>query len=298
MTSRFTSVEQTIDDFAHRVLARVEGGWLPSAVIEFTVFGIKQAWACLFGGLMLAMIMASALFYPEDAMLNRYDALFLGALMIQLGMIAFRLETFDEVKVILVFHVVGTAMEIFKTSVGSWVYPEEAIFRIADVPMFSGFMYAAVGSYLARVTRIFDFRFTHYPPVWATVVLAGLVYVNFFAHHYLPDIRLGLFAVVLLLFGRTRVYFRVFRFRFWMPLVVGFGLVALFIWFAENIGTLSRAWLYPNQANGWSLVSIQKLGSWYLLMIISFVLVTLVRRPQQMMPDLESKNVHGSKDGT
>ncbi|CDO58960.1 hypothetical protein BN1012_Phect746 [Candidatus Phaeomarinobacter ectocarpi] len=298
MTSRFTSVEQTIDDFAHRVLARLEGGWLPSAVIEFVVFGIKQAWACLFGGLMLAMIMASALFYPEDAVLNRYDALFLGALIIQLGMIAFRLETFDEVKVILVFHVVGTAMEIFKTSVGSWVYPEQAIFRIVDVPMFSGFMYAAVGSYLARVTRIFDFRFTHYPPVWATVVLAGLVYVNFFAHHYLPDIRLGLFAVVLVLFGRTRVYFRVFRFRFWMPLVIGFGLVALFIWFAENIGTLSRAWLYPNQANGWSLVSIQKLGSWYLLMIISFVLVTLVRRPQQMTPDLESKNVYRSEDGT
>ncbi|GAB5504489.1 DUF817 domain-containing protein [Pyruvatibacter sp.] len=296
MTSRFTSVEQTIDDFAHKVLERVEGGWLPSAVIEFIVFGVKQAWACLFGGLMLAMIMASALFYPEDASLNRYDALFLGALMIQLGMIAFRLETFDEVKVILVFHVVGTAMEIFKTSVGSWVYPEDAIFRIADVPMFSGFMYAAVGSYLARVTRIFDFRFTHYPPLWTTLVLAALVYVNFFSHHYLPDIRLVLFAFVLLIFGRTRVYFRVFRFRLWMPLVVGFGLVAVFIWFAENIGTLSRAWLYPNQANGWSLVSIQKLGSWYLLMIISFVLVTLVRRPQQMTRELENEHVCRSED--
>lgn len=298
MTSRFTSVEQTIDDFAHKVLARVEGGWLPSAVIEFIVFGVKQAWACLFGGLMLAMIMASALFYPDDASLNRYDALFLGALMIQLGMIAFRLETYDEVKVILVFHVVGTAMEIFKTSVGSWIYPEDAIFRIADVPMFSGFMYAAVGSYLARVTRIFDFRFTHYPPLWTTLVLAALVYVNFFSHHYLPDIRIVLFAFVLLIFGRTRVYFRVFRFRLWMPLVVGFGLVAVFIWFAENIGTLSRAWLYPNQANGWSLVSIQKLGSWYLLMIISFVLVTLVRRPRQMTRELENKNVSRSENRT
>ena len=36
-------------------------------------------------------------------------------------------------------------------------------------------------------------------------------------------------------------------------------------------------------------MSIQKLGSWYLLMIISFVLVTLVRRPQQMTRELENK---------
>jgi uncharacterized membrane protein YoaT (DUF817 family) len=64
-----------------------------------------------------------------------------------------------------------------------------------------------------------------------------------------------------------------------MPLLVGWGLVALFIWFAENIGTFARAWSYPNQANGWEMVGIEKLGSWYLLMIISFVLVSIVQRP-------------------
>jgi uncharacterized membrane protein YoaT (DUF817 family) len=67
-----------------------------------------------------------------------------------------------------------------------------------------------------------------------------------------------------------------------MPLLLGFALVALFIWFAENIGTWSRAWLYPGQAEAWTPVSIQKLGAWYLLMIISFVLVTLVHRPQPL----------------
>ena len=65
-----------------------------------------------------------------------------------------------------------------------------------------------------------------------------------------------------------------------MPLLLGFLLVALFIWFAENIGTWSRAWLYPGQEAGWTPVSIQKLGAWYLLMIISFVLVTLIHRPR------------------
>ena len=65
-----------------------------------------------------------------------------------------------------------------------------------------------------------------------------------------------------------------------MPLLLGFVLVSLFIWFAENIGTASRVWLYPNQAAGWSPVSAAKLGSWFLLMIVSYVLVTLVNRPE------------------
>ena len=32
-----------------------------------------------------------------------------------------------------------------------------------------------------------------------------------------------------------------------MPLLLGFTLVALFIWFAENIGTFTAAWIYPHQ---------------------------------------------------
>ena len=34
--------------------------------------------------------------------------------------------------------------------------------------------------------------------------------------------------------------------------------------------------------NGWELVSIGKLGSWFLLMIISYVLVSAVNRPAAM----------------
>jgi uncharacterized membrane protein YoaT (DUF817 family) len=55
--------------------------------------------------------------------------------------------------------------------------------------------------------------------------------------------------------------------------LLGFILVTLFIWFAENFGTYSRAWIYPSQADGWSLVSPAKLGSWFLLMLISYVMV-------------------------
>lgn len=279
---RFTSLEARIDHAAHTVLDRLPASGLWGALVEFLVFGLKQAWACLFGGAMLALIIATRLFWPHDISFARYDFLFLAALGIQVAMLVFRLETLSEAKVILIFHVVGTAMEVFKTAAGSWIYPEESIFRIGAVPLFSGFMYAAVGSYLARITRIFDMRYTHYPPLWMTVVLAAAIYINFFAHHFTLDIRYALFAATAVLFLRTVVHYRVFRFRHRMPLLLGFLLVALFIWFAENIGTWSRAWLYPGQEDSWTPVSIQKLGAWYLLMIISFTLVTLVHRPKTL----------------
>jgi uncharacterized membrane protein YoaT (DUF817 family) len=153
---------------------------------------------------------------------------------------------------------------------------------------FSGFMYASVGSYIARISRIFDMRYTSYPPLWTTLLLAAAIYINFFAHHFVVDLRYALFAATALLYLRTIVHYRVFRFRHRMPLLVGFLLVALFIWFAENIGTWSRAWIYPGQADAWTPVSIQKLGAWYLLMIISFVLVTLVHRPQSLESAVDS----------
>ena len=121
-------------------------------VVEFVVFGLKQGWACLFGGLMLGLIIVSRWLWPEAAPIARYDLLVVAALLIQVGMLGFKLETLDEAKVILIFHVVGTVMEIFKTGAGSWIYPEPSLLRIGGVPLFSGFMYAAVGSYLARVT--------------------------------------------------------------------------------------------------------------------------------------------------
>ena len=265
-----------------RIRARLEAvapqRGVPAFIYEFLLFGFKQGWACLFGGLMLALLLATHLWWPAEAPIARYDFLTVAALLIQAGMLAFRLESWDEAKVILAFHIVGTVMELFKTAHGSWEYREAGLLRIGDVPLFSGFMYAAVGSYLARVWRIFDFRFTGYPRRGWTIALAVAVYVNFFAHHWLPDICLALFAATALLFARTRVHYRPFRVHRTMPLLLGFLLVALFIWFAENIGTFAHAWSYPHQRGGWSAVPIGKLGAWYLLMIISFVLVSLVHR--------------------
>ena len=256
--------------------ARAADNPLSLAAFEFFAFGVKQAWACLFGGALLGLILLTFLYYPDTAPLSRYDFLVLASVTLQAGLLLSGLETWEEARVILVFHIVGTAMEVFKTQVGSWAYPEPSILRIGDVPLFSGFMYAAVGSYIARVWRIFDFRFTHFPPLWVQGLLALAIYVNFFAHHYTLDIRNGLFVAIVLIYGRCVVWFRPDRAERPMPLVIGFGLVALFIWFAENIGTFAKAWAYPGQETGWHMVSLQKIGAWYLLMIISFVLVAFI----------------------
>jgi uncharacterized membrane protein YoaT (DUF817 family) len=146
-----------------------------------------------------------------------------------------------------------------------------------DVPLFSGFMYAAVGSYMARVIRIFRMRFAPYPPFWATVLLGTAIYVNFFAHHFLPDIRLALFAATVLLFARTRVWFTNTDHARWMPLPLAALLSAVALWVAENVGTATGTWLYSGQLPG-QTVSLAKLGSWYLLLYVAFVTVTLVSR--------------------
>jgi hypothetical protein len=38
-----------------------------SGLYEFLRFGIKQGWACLFGGAMVGLLIGSHLFYPPDA---------------------------------------------------------------------------------------------------------------------------------------------------------------------------------------------------------------------------------------
>ncbi len=273
--SRFAQIRHRLENFEP---PRGPASW----IYEFLLFGFKQAWACLFGGLMLALLFGTFLVYPENAALYRYDFITLCALAIQIGMLTFRLETVAEAKVILLFHIVGTVMELFKTVNGSWAYPEPAYLKIGDVPLFSGFMYAAVGSYLARVSRIFDMRYAHYPLQWLCLLLAVAIYINFFAHHWLPDIRVILFAACFVLFVRTWVYFKVWREYRRMPLLVGFLLVALFIYFAENIATFARAWNYPGQEQVWEPVGLGKLGAWYLLMIISFVLTSIVHKPRPL----------------
>lgn len=275
-----TGLERRIDRAANRWLReRPASGWR-SAAIECAVFLLKQAWACVFGALLLLVIVAARLWWPDGAVIARNDALTIAAVLIQLAMLAFRLESGRELWVVVLFHLTGTAMELFKTDVGSWSYDAEGVLRIGAVPLFSGFMYAAVGSYMVRVHRLHELRFSRYPRVWLTTVLAILIYANFFAHHYVFDLRWILLAAVALLWMRTVMHFRVWRRVLRLPQLLVFAGVAAFIWLAENIATWAGAWAYPYQEEGWQFVGPEKLISWFLLMILSVVMVTWVYPPR------------------
>ncbi|WP_299203471.1 DUF817 domain-containing protein [uncultured Amphritea sp.] len=253
---------------------------------EFWLFGLKQAYASIFGGFLLGVMIVTRLWYPLES-LHRYDFIFLAAIAFQLFLLAFKLETLRESVVIIVFHLVATLMELFKTSdaIGSWVYPEEYLFGIGNVPLFTGFMYSAVGSYIARVWRIFEFEYSCYPSKLMTVLLVILVYANFFSHHYIWDMRWLLLGATVVLFYKTEIYFKVRVTHRKMPILLGWFLVALFIWFAENIATYANIWIYPNQVNAWQMVSIAKLSSWFLLMLLSFVLVSIINTVRIRTPE-------------
>lgn len=251
--------------------------------------------AAVFGITILTLIMVTSAIWQEDWPVYRYDFLFVLVIAMQIALLVFGMETWAEARVIIVFHIVGVVMEMFKTSVGSWVYPEPAVFKVLGVPLFTGFMYSAVGSYIARGWRLTEIKLTGAPPEWMGAVLALLIYINFYSHHFLPDIRLGLFAAVAVLYWRCWAHFPRSALGAHsgkvdagfpsecatgknVPIIVLFGMVALLIYAAENIGSVSGTWLYPNQHAEWRPVPIGKLGSWFLLMIVSFTLVRLVRR--------------------
>ena len=230
--------------------------------------------AAIFGILILSAIMLTAFIWQDDWPLYRYDFLFIAVLAFQIWLLATGRETWAEARVIFVFHIVGVIMEIFKTSVGAWIYPEEAVFRLGGVPLFTGFMYSAVGSYIARGWKLSDMRLSGAPAQWAGGLLALAIYINFYSHHFIPDARYVLMAVTVLLYWRCWAHFPAMG---RVPVLALFFLVGVLVYAAENVGSVSGTWLYPNQMKEWAPVPIGKLGSWTLLMIVSFSLVRLVR---------------------
>lgn len=250
---------------------------MPATIREFAVFTLKQARACVFAGSFFVL-----LFLSNELPLGplaRYDFLFIAALGIQVVLYLIKVETKDEIKTIALFHVLGLALELYKTSpqVASWSYPEPGLLKVATVPLFSGFMYAAVGSYISQAWRIMRLRLDGTVGYRWAAALGGGIYLNFFTNHVLPDVRWILIPLVFAVFWKVRVAFTVTERERRMPLVVSFLLIAFFIWIAENISTYLGAWKYPHQLTTWSMVSWHKITSWYLLVIISFILVVQLK---------------------
>jgi len=239
------------------------------AVAQLLRFAWLEARACAFAVVIFAGLALSTVVPLPIA---RYDALLLYGVVATLTFWALRLETGREVLGTLAFHVVGLVFEVLKVRLGSWAYPEDAVTKVAGVPLYSGFMYAAVGSYIARAWRLMDLRLTRYRP-WPTAVLAAAVYANFLTHHFLPDVRVVLALLLVAATWRTWVHYTVGESRYRMPLALSFVLIGFFLWLAENISTIFAAYRYPDQADGWSMVHVGKFGSWALLVVVSFVLV-------------------------
>jgi uncharacterized membrane protein YoaT (DUF817 family) len=260
----------------HALSRAVTPQWA-AGICEFLVFGLKQAAACVFAGSFLFLLAISG--HISIPGLYRYDFLFLSAIAIQIVLVAVRLENWREVAVLSLFHLIGMGLELFKTSssVRSWSYPEPAFFHIRTVPLYSGFMYASVASYIMQAWRLMQVRLTAFPPFPLAVGLCAAIYANFFTNHYMLDLRWPLAACVLLLFRRTQVRFTVTVTERRMPLALSFLLIAFFIWVAENIATYFGAWQYPHQKRQWAIVGPTKISSWMLLVIISFIIVAALK---------------------
>lgn len=165
---------------------------------------------------------------------------------------------------------------------GSWVYPDEANSKFFGVPLYSGFMYASVASFICQSWRHLKISMIPWPKYDLALTVAVLIYINFFTHHFLYDFRWILILVLFLVFSHTTVYFTLLDKVFNMPIILSFLLVGFFIWIAENIVTYLGAWQYPNQQQVWQLVSLGKISSWFLLVIISIVIVAQLKMKKSM----------------
>ncbi|MEU3889065.1 DUF817 domain-containing protein [Streptomyces sp. NPDC029041] len=249
----------------------------PSAtpVRRLLAFAWIQTRACAFAFALLSGVAVSALL--PDLPVARYDVLVVYGVLLTMLFWARGWESGRDVVVITVCHVIGLAFELVKVSLGSWSYPEPAVLKFAGVPLYGGFLYAAVGSYVCRAWRLFDLGLVRYRPR-ATAVVATAVYVNFFTHHWLPDVRWVLAGLLVAVTLGTSVRFTVRGVRLRMPLALSFGLIGFFLWVAENLATLAGAWRYPYQEHAWQPVGVQKIGAWALLISVTFVLAAVGRR--------------------
>lgn len=239
-------------------------------------FGIQQCLSCIFPVAVFCTLAISKLI--DTPLIPRYDFILIVCILVQWLMVYLKLESIDELKMISIFHIIGTVLEMFKVHMESWSYPEFAFAKVCGVPLYSGFMYASVASYICQAWKRLDLKFINWPPVYVTYPIAVLIYINFFAHHFLPDMRWCIILSLFFLFKRSRVFFEVAQHQYSMQVIQSFFLIGFFIWLGENIATFLGAWKYPDQLQTWQMVHLGKISSWYLLVIISIIIVVNLKR--------------------
>ncbi len=240
-------------------------------LIEFLCFGLKQLIGITFG---LTLILGFVLTTNTD---YRYDILFIYALIIQYCLYKFKFESKRDILVVTVFHLVGLSMELIEVSINhSWEYTSTGFFYIASVPIFTGFMYASVGSYMAKEFKLLKLKLDNMPSDKFIIIFSITIYANFILNNHIHDFRYLLLLIMAVVYNRATLHFSPARQQYKFNLPFAFLLIGFFIWVAENISTYLGIWSYPNQVPVWHMVHISKITSWMLLSIVSFNLVYLL----------------------
>ena len=214
----------------------------------------------------------------DHSVIPRYDFLLIVCVLAQVVLFLSGIESKREVAVIFIFHGLGVLLELHKVNVGSWSYPEEAFTKFAGVPLYSGFMYSSVASYICRAWDNFDLKLIHWPHSVLVIFVGAAIYVNFFTNAFVMDVRWFIIPVLVIVFWRTKVQFNSNGIIRQMPMLLSFVLIGFFIWLAENIATFLGAWKYTYQHEGWAAVDLSKITSWSLLVIVSVIIVGQLKR--------------------
>ncbi|MGB3101494.1 MAG: DUF817 family protein, partial [Psychrobacillus psychrotolerans] len=125
------------------------------------LFTYLQALSCIFPVIIFSALALSK--FVSIPLIPRYDLILLLCIAGQIFMLISKLETWDEFKVICLFHIIGLGLELYKVHMGSWSYPEEAFSKVGGVPLYSGFMYASVASYICQSWRRMNLHMYNWP---------------------------------------------------------------------------------------------------------------------------------------
>ncbi|MEO6166391.1 MAG: DUF817 domain-containing protein [Chitinophagales bacterium] len=292
----FTNTPAFLSSLFQKLEHRDHHSWFLNFLKEFFAFGIKQLLCCIFPAFIILILLISRKI--ELPFLYRYDFLLLMCIAMQALMYFTKMETKDELLVITLFHMIGLMMEIFKVHMGSWSYPEEGWTKVSGVPLYSGFMYASVASYICQAWRWFELKVSGWPgKLWA-IGICITIYLNFFTHHFVYDLRYLIIPLLVIIFFKTRVHFHTNGNIRQMPLVISFLLIGFFVWIAENIATFLGAWKYTYQHAGWQMVTTGKIASWFLMIVISIIIVIelkfIKRRREGITVDKGNVRLSGS----
>lgn len=257
-----------------------------SVIKRLSIFSKKVFFASLFPLVVFGTLSVTK--EIDFVYLHRYDLLLAFFLILQVIFVLLKLDTSNDLKIILLFHLLGLFMEFYKVTYGAWSYPEDAWTKVLGVPLYSGFMYGSVAGFLCHIWRILNVSISKWPKTSVVAFVGVVIYLNFFSMSMPKDFRTFLVLTVLFVFLRSKVEFTNTAVRRSVPLVLIFSGLGIFVWIAENIATYFGAWAYPYQLEKWQMVHLSKVTSWFLLGVVCFMIVAEFLKRRKTLNRIET----------